>query len=115
MRITSPQIRILLNALPGCTDARRPSLLPRIPNEWGQFELEEHLTRETTKENRARRRQIGKVGKLARELARALSEIDSAGRFDIAIQQAEMDVGPRAALISYDQRREYERQLNDEP
>jgi len=114
MKITSAQIRILSDALPGCTDARRRSLLPRIFKEWSQFDLEEHLTRETTNEFRARRRQIGKVAKLARELARALSEIDSAGRFDIASQQAEMDAGARAGQLSYDERCQYERRLKDE-
>src|SRR5262245_61576651 len=84
MTFTNEQIKKLVAALPGCVDAQRRRLLPRIVKEWGQIDLEEHLRRSTSKQIQARRQQIEEVAKRSLELKRALSELKPHGRFAIA-------------------------------
>ena len=115
MRFIKTQVDALVAALPGCTDARRRSLLRRIFKEWGRIDLEEHLTRSTPKQIRARRRQIHKVASRARGLARALTELESAGRFAIANKQLEMGTGSRNAPPSYEGSQGAHRRLSEEP
>ncbi len=115
MRITNKQVDALVGALPGSVDPHRRSLLPRIFKEWGRTDLEEHLTRRTPKQIRATRRQIDKVANRARELARALSDVESDGRFAIASRLLEMDAGSRVDPLSYEDIWEADRRLSEEP
>jgi hypothetical protein len=115
MKFTNAQVDTLVLALPGCTDADRRLLLRRIFKEWGRIDLEEHLTRRTPKQIRAERRQIDKVVNRARKLARALSEVEGVGRFAIASQLLEMEAGSEVSRLSYEDRREGDRRLSEEP
>ena len=115
MRFSNAQVEALVAALPGCPDAHRRSLLPRILREWSGIDLAEHLTRRTPKQIRAERRQIDKVANRARELARALSEVEGGGRFAIASQLLEMETGSQVRSLSYEDKREGDRRLREEP
>jgi hypothetical protein len=84
--LTSEQIDALVSALPGCTNAHRRELLPRVLEEWGRTDLEEHLERATPERFRAERRQMKRLAKCASKLALALSGLDPDCRFAIASQ-----------------------------
>lgn len=114
MTLTSVQINKLVAALPGGVDARRQSLLPCILEEWSKTDLQEHLTRSTPKQIRAKRRQIEKVTKQARELKKALSELDNHGRFAIVSQLLETDAASRIDPLGDENRSEAERRLGEE-
>jgi hypothetical protein len=113
MTLTDEDVGALVAVLPGCTDAHRRSLLPRILREWSRIDLEEHLTRSTPRQIRAERQQINKVAKRARELAQALSELEPDGRFVIAGQLVEAGAGSRFGLLSHEDSFEADRRLDE--
>lgn len=114
MTLTSVQINKLVATLPGCVDARRQSLLPCILEEWSQTDLQEHLTRSTPKQIGVRRRQIEKIAKQASNLGKALSELETYGRFAIASQLIEEDAASRGDTLGYEDRYQTDRRLNEE-
>lgn len=115
MILTKSQVDALVTALPGCTDAHKRSLLPRILREWSRIDLEGHLRRRTPKQMEATRRQTDKVANRARELARALSQVDRHGRFAIASRLLDMEAGSRADRLSYEERWDAAHRLSEEP
>ena len=82
--LTKEQLDELVSALPGCRSPHRRALLPRILDEWGRIDLEDHLSRPTTERIRAERRQLQRVAGRAAALAEALSALDLTPRFAVA-------------------------------
>jgi hypothetical protein len=115
MVLTSEQIDALVSVLPGCTNAHRRELLPRVLEEWGWTDLAEHLERATPERVRAERRQMKRLARCASKLALALSDLEPHCRFAIASRLLGSEAHGTADRRGYDERRQADRRLSEEP
>jgi hypothetical protein len=115
MMLTSEQIDALVSALPGCTSGHRRELLPRVLEEWGRTDLEEHLERATPERVRTERRQMKRLARCASKLALALSDLEPDCRFAIASRLLGDETHGTADRRGYDERRQADRRLSEEP
>jgi hypothetical protein len=115
MRFTNAQVDTLIANLPGCIDAHRRSLLPRVIKEWSLIDLSEHLTRPTPKQMRAERQKIGKIARRADDLAQALAGLLDRGRFAIAREVVAPGSDWLIDHLQYEAVREADRRFQEEP
>lgn len=98
MNFTKEHIDVLMAALPGCVDEQSRQLFPLILEEWGRVDLEEHQGRSTVQRLRTERKAMDEVGRLAGELARAVTKLDPDCKWGIAGWLADSAIGARVKV-----------------
>lgn len=114
MTFTGEQIGTLVAALPGVADTHRRENLPCILKEWSQIDLEDHFSRSTPKQIRAKRKKIDRIAKEARNLAQALSEVQRHVGIAIAGQLLVTDAGSQFNLLNHEDSSRSKRRLDEE-
>lgn len=121
MNFTAEQIASMMAALSGVNHERKRALLPRMLEEWGRVDLEEHLTRTTPKDIRKERKLLNVVAKYSRQLASTIADLDSTVQFALATRLTQLEAGieidaePASASLDYDEVRKLAKHLAGEP
>jgi hypothetical protein len=79
VRFAAPDVHLIIQSLPNGIAQNRLKLFPKILREWGRTELPRHLSLESLKNNRDRRKKVEVFGKHARALLQAFDALDDVG------------------------------------